>query len=1040
MRFGLIFKLVVSFTALLTFLIGLFVFSNSYILIRYVNDNFIKRLDDISLHIGIEVEYRYEDPESKMSWDNTAYNDGYPHLWFRVSYDDGREGFTFGDRPDAPAWTKIDTKLSRIKDGWFDRHYPLTYKGEMIGDLELAIRTDRTKKSLRYATFRNVYLGVLEVLLGSIFALLIGLWLISRLRDLEQASYRICRGDYGVHIDVEGHDEIAQTANAFNDMSQELQKTVFELEKARNQFMSIFDTAHDGILILDENKKIINANQAIYEIFGYNDSDYMLHEDSIDDFLNQDFSVLSTILGGDIFTPEMLEDLSLFDRKDPFTIYNRKDEEIHIKISPSQFSFDNRNYISLMIQNVSTSYKNELAIHESETRFRTIINTSLDGMIILDDNANINLISPAAERILGLNKHQAVGQNFIEKVLSKKEGLKFQELLEFYKDIQDHSVFGSRNKITAKRADGFSFPAEITLTPLKQSGQVFFVIFIRDITAQQHAETLLLEARNQAEQASQAKSRFLAMMSHEIRTPIVGVIGILDLLSDDHFLSQNQLQLIHQAQESSENLLGILNDILDWSRVEQGRLELNIENFSIEHVLLSINQLVSPLASAKNLNLSIIKDDNVPNFLAGDPSRLRQVLLNLLSNAIKFTEKGNIALEVSTETPNAPIGHICHLTFVVKDEGIGISKADQKLLFKEFSQLDPASRNRTGGTGLGLAISLRLTHLMEGHITVESEVKKGTTFSVHLPFKVVEKYEQPKQSDKQKLKPTHAYRILLVEDVKTNHFVIRKQLEEAGYDVSSAWDGLEAVNICDQQKFDIILIDMAMPNMDGLQATKQLRKNNINASIIGLSAHAFKEDKEAAFEAGMNAFLTKPVRKTQLLKKLSSFWPQHPVEAPAKEKSNETGKPKSLKKKQEKDAKAPKSGHTRNLAENNSKSTPNTSQEPIVDAATLQQLKEEIGEESFAFILSHFSEDNVAFIENLKNFQNGEEDDKEKVVRSAHSLKGSSSSLGFAALSSLAATIELSLREDKQDIFEQHIESLFKIWQKTTAFIDSQTK
>ncbi len=1027
MRVGLIFKLVISFTALLAFLMGLLVFSNSYVMRRASNDDFYRVIENTALYISIDATRQYKafgtlDANIK---DNlfSFYEEKYSNIWFRIQFNDKvDETIIFGNRPNAPQLTQIDDDIFETQDGWFDVHRTLISDGKIIGSLELAFRTEAQKQALYSTTLRNIYLGILEVLLGSVFALLISLWLINRLRNLEQASNRICEGDYGIHIKVEGNDEIAQTSRAFNNMSQELQKTVFELEKARNQFRSVFETAHDGILILDEDNKIVNANKASLNIFGYRD---------VNELLNKDFFALSHILDDWPFSQDVMEDLSFFSRKEPFISYRRDGQEIYIKISPSQFYFDNKPYISLLIQNVTKAYQNELRIIESEARFRTIINTSLDGMIILDNHALINLISPAAERILGISRKKAIGQNFIELILPKEEEENFYDLLEFYKDIQDHSVFGSRNKIIARRADGFEFPAEVTLTPLKQLGQIFFVIFIRDITAQQHSETLLLEARNQAEQANQAKSRFLAMMSHEIRTPIVGVIGILDLLADDDSLSQNQLHLVHQAQESSENLLSILNDVLDWSRVEQGKLELNIEAFSLRNMLHSITQLMTPLAHAKNLNLSIAKDENLPDYFMGDPGRLRQVLLNLLSNAIKFTEKGDILLKVSTNDKDTPIGEYCHLTFTIQDQGIGISQEDQKLLFKEFSQLDPKSRNRTGGTGLGLAISHHLIKLMGGNIEVKSELGKGTEFSFHLSFKVTQKTKKLKQADIDKLIPNQTYHILLVEDVKTNHFVIRKQLEEVGYKVSSAWDGLEAVNLCKRQDFDIILMDMAMPNMSGLEATQKLRvEQQITTPIIGLSAHAYDKDKKAAINAGMNKFLTKPVRKNQLLKTLAEFWPNDTAINP---------KDKNIDKKKDNiqtDSLTSTELPYANLLPDKPSTPRLLINETLIDDTIFSQVKEELGKESFYFILSSFSQDNIAFIENLKKSKDGQNIDKEIILCSAHSLKGSSSSLGLKKLSKAAALTEKAIREDDNESFNIYTDDLFFSWEETIAFIE----
>ncbi|MFV0322150.1 MAG: PAS domain S-box protein [Alphaproteobacteria bacterium] len=982
---------------------SMLIVSNTYIVQKSVINEFRNVANSISRNMSIQAATLYKANRlGQVEETFNAYGEYYPNIWFRVHYTEyPQKSFTYGNREAAPPFG-YNNNLNNQLGTWYDVSYPIIVDDKLIGDIYVSLDTSRIKTILQSSIWQNIYLGSLEVLLGSVFALLIGLWLVSRLSDFEKASHRIRQGDYGIHLKIPGNDEISRTAQAFNQMSQELQKNVSALEAARNQFKTIFETAHDGILILDENGVITNCNRASLDIFGFTDSQ---------GFIGKNFLQIAQVETYSLYTFNEFLEYDKNSSAEKLVLAKKKDNtQIYIKLSSSYILFEDNNYISVVIRDVTQSYIHEKQIIESEARLRAIVNTSLDGMIMLNADGKVKEFSPAAERILGFNRAYALNKYLASLIIPKEERSSFDHLLNFYRNDNKLSIVGSRNKISALRYDGSEFPAEITITSLTQAGEVLFVIFIRDITAQKKSESLLLDARNQAERANSAKTRFLAMMSHEIRTPIAGVIGILDLL-DETELNNEQKELVTQAQNSSEDLLTILNDILDWSSVEESKLKLIPHDFSIPDMLRSTMQLMSPLAASKTLNFQLITEGQIPEHAYGDSGRIRQVIINLLSNAIKFTTHGDVILKITTSD-------ITDKEFIfkisVKDQGPGISDEDKGLLFKEFSQLDFAYKNQKGGTGLGLAISHRLVKLMDGEIQLNSEINVGSEFIVRIPLQIAEIPEHHIIATEPQAEAAEDLLVLLAEDTQTNQFIVRKQLEESGYSVVSAWNGKEAVELCEKQHFHIILMDIAMPIRDGIEATMQIRTNikgaNAETPIIGLSAHAYNKDKNRALKAGMNNFLTKPVRKQTLLETLSQYWP-----IPNKQKhSSATTK-------------------TNKIAPIQNKMI-NKTDSIEINYDIYNQLLADLDQDLFIQILNSFPNDNSIFIENLNEMKD-EITNSELAIRSAHSLKGSSASLGFSGLSKAAQNTEMAARNNDQQLFTQSLDPLFDEWKKTLVYI-----
>lgn len=627
-----------------------------------------------------------------------------------------------------------------------------------------------------------------------------------------------------------------------------------EVEDRLKRYKTTIENAQDIILYIDLDGKIVDANKAAAKTYGY----------SLEELLSLDIHAIRKNWG---FTSKQLEKINQTGVFFEATHQRKDGSTFKVEVSTQGTDMDGKHILLSFIRDITERKKAENKIFESQLKYRSLFMNMNSGyayykLIYNEEQMPVDLkiveVNETLEKYFGITKKYIIGKYHSE--LFPYNNIIMEEIKKYtYKLLRGESLYIDELYSTNRNR---WYSASIYCPKEKD-----IVIIVTDITYLKQSEIKLKAAKEAAEAANKAKSEFLANMSHEIRTPLNGIVGMVDLtLITD--LKEEQKDNLLTAKACTNSLLNIINDVLDFSKMEAGKMSIKNVSFNIKELVEEIIKTHSPRVIEKGLDLNYTFSSTIPQFLNGDPNRIRQILNNLISNAMKFTENGEITVTVKKITN---INDEVELKFIVSDTGIGIAAEDIGRLFQSFSQVDGSFTKKFGGTGLGLVISKQLVEMMGGSIGVESEKGKGSTFFFQLKFKIgspgVEKANLIPHISKT-LKPL---KILLAEDDIINQKVILKMLQEKGHRVEAASNGIEALELFEQEKYDVILMDIQMPKMNGIEAAqriKQKENSGMHTPIVALTAYALQGDRERFLALGMDGYVSKPIQMDELFSTL----------------------------------------------------------------------------------------------------------------------------------------------------------------------------
>jgi len=587
--------------------------------------------------------------------------------------------------------------------------------------------------------------------------------------------------------------------------------------------------------------KVIDINHTTLEMFDVENKDELLGN------LDKIFGVESV----EIFRQELIalsKGETVFESEG--VNYNLAGDVIyvHVKWSVAAGYEDTLERVLVSIIDITDRVRTETEVKRQEQYFKTLVDSNPVAVVILDLEHKITGCNPAFEELFGYSISEVAGDNLDDLIVP--EGVRQQAQQYTQSVVNGKSV---RRIAQRQRKDGTLVDVEVLGVPVFVEGEQ------NAILALYHDITELLQAQREAESAAQAKADFLANMSHEIRTPLNAVIGMTGLLLDTQ-LDADQREYAQTVRTSGDGLLSIINDILDFSKIEAGKLELEKEPFNIRDVIETSLDLLASKASEKGLEIAYLVEGEVPNAVAGDATRVRQVLVNLLSNAVKFTEQGEVVTRVTSEPLDDEFYRL-HLS--IQDTGIGIPKDRMDRLFASFSQVDASTTRKYGGTGLGLAISKQLVELMGGRMWVESEMGVGSTF--HFTFMAASAPGTRRVDTAKAHELLSSSRVLIVDDNATNRLILIRQTKSWGMRPRAAASGAEALEwIKDGEEFDFAILDMQMPEMDGVMLAAELRKYCSEEALPLILLTSLGGLEEIPEEIKFSARLNKPIKSSLL--------------------------------------------------------------------------------------------------------------------------------------------------------------------------------
>lgn len=661
---------------------------------------------------------------------------------------------------------------------------------------------------------------------------------------------RILKNAKGIPVGSEG---------VIRDIS-ERKKAEADFQKSEEKFRMLANFTYDWEYWLSPENSIIYMSPSCERISGYNPEEFTSNNELMMAIVHPDDLYLF-----ENYSPKhkrSVNDVITFD----FRIITKDKTTKWINHLGQKVYADDGRFMGFRASNrdITDRKQAEQELKNSEIRFKTLFFESPDAIFVEDFDGNILDVNPAACKLHNMDKEELISKNIMDLIPNYQ---KDEVAKDFPKWISgEHKNYRG----ISKTADGICIPVEIHASKINYSGNEALIFIVRDITLIKETEDKLREAVQKAEEADMLKSVFLANMSHEIRTPMNAIIGFSEILSDQDLTKKERNEFINYITQGSNTLMNLIEDIIDITKIEAGQIKIHIAECNVNMLM---DELYAAFLKMKNksgkqkLELRLNKPVLEEGFnISTDPSRIRQILSNLIGNALKFTDEGFIEIGFTTTLDNKII-------FYVKDTGIGIPKEKQHIIFERFAQIEDTTGREKLGTGLGLSISKKLAELLGGNLTLDSEPGRGSIFYVTLPIKreisqepIKEKHLLPPETDWSKKT------FLIAEDSILNFTYLEALFQKTKVKILWAKDGLEAVKICKENKeIDLVLMDIKMPVMNGLEAISEIKKLRNDLPIIVQTAYAMPEDRERSLSAGGDDYLTKPINAEELFTAINKF-------------------------------------------------------------------------------------------------------------------------------------------------------------------------
>ena len=623
----------------------------------------------------------------------------------------------------------------------------------------------------------------------------------------------------------------------------------------------LFNNAPCGYHSIDAEGTFIDINDTELKWLGYSREEVIgklnikdIIDERRDPFLGRDFGMLKQ-------TGHLKDRQAAFKCKDG--------SYIDVMVSATAIYDDDEKFICTRttLYDITELKKAQDKLEESEAKYRSLVEETSQLTYTTDVEGSFTYVSPRLKKIIGYDEHDILGKRF--PFIYTDEWRK--KAILFYIDQLNNKVEETNFLFPIKNAQGEKLWVEQSAILVRENDQITgFRCVLYDVTERINTEEAMAEATKLATEAKEMQQNFLGKMSHEIRTPMNGVVGMVNLLKATP-LSQKQTVYVDGIKESAQNMLRIINDILDVTKIQSGKIVFEDADFDLPQLVNNVIFTLKPTADQKNILIASHIDNKIPTSLIADPVRLNQILLNLAGNAIKFTEKGSVIISIAQKSADE---NTTTLEFKITDTGIGIAKDKISKIFESFTQAESDTTRKYGGTGLGLTIAKQMIEQQGGEIKVNSDLGVGTTFSFTFNFKLAKDHIEPKTKEAKKYQEVSfkGYDILLVEDNVMNQQVAKFTLENWDANVTIANSGMAAIELLKTNKYDLMLMDIQMPQMSGLQATTIIRQQlHINTPIIAMTASAMHGEKDKCKAAGMNDYISKPFDPDELNKKMHSF-------------------------------------------------------------------------------------------------------------------------------------------------------------------------